>query len=219
MQAIVGFSIATVFFLIFTGVVQPQRFLDKETKLGVFDSQRIAGIDDEFMRRSHGLRVTFYDFEQCGSSCDARHILERRDAIIRLEWPQLLDRLLVKKDWGEATNSKIARDAFFQELEKRGIEQLRNSCVPRIEYRWPVRGGKKVVWYAFTGFDCNKKSAGNLPGGFFFLLFFQIEAHRINRQVPAGTTALPRSTLGRSIFTSVPNRDKRSLYNISFQSG
>ena len=137
------------------GLWHPQRFLDRETRLGVFE-QRISSVSEELMRRSGQLRDNLKDFGACveQSSCNPGGILVKRDIFIQLEWKDVFDRITVRKDWDEARNTRYERDEFFKKLGEVGAETLRNSCVPVIEYRNPARGREKVPVFYFSGFNC-----------------------------------------------------------------
>lgn len=150
-------------FIVFAvaNVAHPSRLFDAETKLGLME-ERVAGVGDELMRRSKELARTFEQFRECGATCDASRILQERDRVLREEWQRIFPRLTVRKDWGEARVSRWSRDRFFEELERRGADTLRERCVPRVSYRWPVRGGRKVAEYSFEGFDCGN-AAGFMP--------------------------------------------------------
>ena len=119
--------------------------------------KRIASVDDEFIRRSARLRALFEQFVLCKKECEGRDgaILTERDAIVAAEWKSLLSRLIIRKDWGEARESKSAQSEFFRELDAKGVDFLRDRCVPRIEFKrheWH----STVFMHLFRGFRCSE---------------------------------------------------------------
>ena len=137
------------------GVMNVGRLFDTETMLSLGE-KRIASVDDEFVRRSPRLRELFEEFLLCTEKCGSRDstILIQRDTIVALEWPSIFPRLVIRKDWGEARDSRRARDEFFRELDRLGAETLLGKCLPIIEFR-------RYEWrptqfeHHFRGFHCS----------------------------------------------------------------
>jgi hypothetical protein len=149
-----GFALS----LMTTTTVQACRlnwFFDKNTNLE-FCEERIAGISDEFVRRSPRMNAVWEKFKDCIASpaCDPAPILARRDTVVREEWPVVFDRFLVFSDWGEATNSAASHRAFLEAIKKYGAEELRDRCVPIITFRWRLYGGRKVAEHDNEGYAC-----------------------------------------------------------------
>ncbi len=148
-----------VFFAIVYGVAYiptaVTRAFDGETKLGLFE-ERISNIPVEFIRRSPTVAHSWKEFKECLreyiSACDPTPILAERDHAISEEWPALFDRLAVFGDWGEYSDSQIARDRFFEVLAEKGADTLRNRCVPKITYTKLPSGG---VLYNLEGYVCS----------------------------------------------------------------
>jgi len=140
----------------FTGpyFVTVGRIFDKETRLYPGD-ERIGGVALEFMRRSPELTANYLEFVKCGVKCTTTAgIIAERDSIIRREWPRVFAFLTIRKDWGEASDSRNAREHFFAEVSGRGEATVRDRCVPRISYWHSVRGSKYEPYYRFEGFSC-----------------------------------------------------------------
>lgn len=156
---VILFALAIVVGLFMAGIVHPQRLFDSETKLGLFED-RIASFSDEFVRRSDRLNRNFASFEACGPKCNSKRILAERDAIVREDWPVVLEHLKVFKDWGELRVSAEMRDNFFKLLKQYGEPTLRDKCVPKIEYWWRVIGRRWEASHSFQGFECKNAAAG-----------------------------------------------------------
>lgn len=115
--------------------------------------ERIAHIPAEFIRRSPLFAASWEALGVCldrhvDRKCDdatVAHIVGLRDSAIRLDWPAVFDRLVIYDDWGEAEESAIARDDFFEALKEKGEETLRNHCLPII--RFEIESGGR--WYHF----------------------------------------------------------------------
>jgi len=129
-----------------------QQFLHPGSKLA-WGEERIAHIPGEFERRSPLFAASWEMFKMCTrvDGCESAPALAMRDQAIRLAWPAIFDRLIVRDDWGEYEESARARDSFFEELAARGEDTLRNKCVPKIIFEL-IYGGER--YYRFKGFDC-----------------------------------------------------------------
>jgi len=133
------------------------RWVSSDSKLAVFEG-RIAGVAYEFMRRSERLRVLHARLQLCadtGPSCNSDPLLRERDKIVKSEWPQVFDRLVIRDDWGGNPDTARARDGFFAALKKHGKETLRDRCVPVISFRFTNYQGRLVL-YNFEGFSCSQ---------------------------------------------------------------
>lgn len=149
-----AFAFVALIVLAANQVLHPMRLFDRETRLGLVE-ERIGSVPDELMRRSSALASNFEAFRECGNACDAQAIFAERDRLVRAEWPHVFDRLMIRKDWGEAPVSASLRDRFFEDVKKHGESVLRDRCVPKVVYRLPVRGGRKVPEYGLEGFNCD----------------------------------------------------------------
>lgn len=128
------------------------RLADPDSKL-VWGESRIAHIPAEFIRRSPLFAASWEALKICSNydECNAASIVALRDEAIRLDWPQVFDRLVVYDDWGNASESAAARDKFFAALTERGADSLRNSCLPKIAFE-VLDDGR---FYDFIGFVCD----------------------------------------------------------------
>ncbi len=140
--------------------VNVNRLWDKQTRLGVAE-ERIAGVGDEFLRRSYRLRENFNEFKLCRPNCSA-DIFQRRDDIIRIEWYEIFPRLEVFKDWGRMVQTQNSRVQFETIVKKYGREGAIHRCYPRIEY-YGLRA-EEVAIARFNGFEC-KQTPGTRAGG------------------------------------------------------
>lgn len=139
------------------------RALDSETKLGLFENS-VSGVSTEMMRRSPALSKNFENFRTCikQAGCDTKPIFLERDRIVAQVWPQVFDRVAVYKDWFDISDrflppnnvgdAEASRAAFFDEMEKRGKETLRNRCVPNTTYRYSRR--EDAATYDTVGYTC-----------------------------------------------------------------
>ena len=137
--------------LIWSGGPAIFRLADPESKLAWGES-RIAHIPAEFIRRSPLFATSWEALRLCSNydECSATSIVALRDEAIRLDWPQVFDRLVVYDDWGDASESASARDEFFAILKERGADVLRNSCLPKITFEILDDGR----FYDFDGYVC-----------------------------------------------------------------
>jgi len=130
-----------------------QQWLHPGSKLA-FGEERIAHIPGEFERRSPLFAASWEMFKACTrvDGCDSAPALSMRDQAIKLVWPEIFDRLVIRDDWGEYEESARARDDFFDELAAKGKDTLRNKCVPKIIFEL-IYGGER--YYRFKGFSCS----------------------------------------------------------------
>lgn len=124
------------------------RALHPDSKLRLSDSS-IEAVSSEFMRRSSRLSLAHEDFRACmRARCDEldparlNAIFVRRDEIIEAEWPAIFDRLSIADDWlqmssspnEQAVEAVLAHRKFLGNLRELGASNLRNRCVPLIEF-------------------------------------------------------------------------------------
>lgn len=124
------------------------RALHPGSKLGLYEPS-IESVSNEFLRRSPDFRATYQEFEDCiWDYCDMGDpkrlapILAKRDQIIKRDWPQVFDRLVVNGDWlnpghpptESGMKAENARLLFQKALAHYGKETLRNRCVPILKF-------------------------------------------------------------------------------------
>lgn len=137
------------------GPTAVRRALDPDTKLGLIE-ERITHIPGEFERRSQGFAQAWNDLKNCKETCNLDEIIQRRDRALAQDWPDIFDRLVVYKDWGEYYQSAAARDEFFRDLRKHGAHALRNRCVPKISFEKLPEWGNYNSSYYFRGYQCGR---------------------------------------------------------------
>lgn len=122
------------------------RSFHPESRLNLLD-ERISNVDEEFLRRSPELRANFSRFGRCVTlpGCSTKSILIERDRIIAREWPDLLSRLMVEKDWGDGSLTRPHHLRFQADLQKAGGAQA-VRCFPRIHYY--LQEGQIIHTYA-----------------------------------------------------------------------
>ncbi len=104
--------------------------------LGIVD-KRIGGVTSELRRGNAELNANIKAFVACGPDCKNRtEIFAKREALVRKAWPRVFDRLVVESDWGKLSDTRGDHESFREALALYGREQLRNSCLPVIEYIW-----------------------------------------------------------------------------------
>lgn len=128
------------------------RSLSPGSKLGWFET-RIESVEAEFMRRSPELRTNFDRFREClnRASCYVIPILQERDVLLRRYWPEILDRLTVSDDWGEASITAEHHARFQRNLQKAGGPEKAKRCFPEVHY---YRLGNGDTIYTFEGIRC-----------------------------------------------------------------
>ncbi len=123
-----------------------------------FGEERIVHIPNAFERWSPGFKSAWEDFKSCvhtNPACDSADILKRRDAAIAADWPKIFDRLVTFTNWGEYSESAIARNLFFGELM--GMfdnNKMQHRCTPIITFRYLPATDDAL--YSLDGYNCSK---------------------------------------------------------------
>jgi hypothetical protein len=130
------------------------RWFDPDSRIG-FGNNRIAHIPGAFERYSPSFGGSWELFKVCSQikDCDSSGLIEFRDKEIKREWPDIFDRLMIDKDWGERSDTVIAHNIFLDEVEKWGRDKLRNSCVPNIIFS-TVSNGRDSPVYSLDSYNC-----------------------------------------------------------------
>lgn len=120
--------------------------------------ERIAHIPSAFERWSPEFKSAWEDFKSCvhkNPECDAADILKRRDAAIAADWPKIFDRLVIFTNWGEYSDSAIARNMFFEELSNMfDNDKMQHRCTPIITFLYLPATDDAL--YSVDGYQCDK---------------------------------------------------------------
>ncbi len=146
-------------FMFFPHGLNMQRLWDKETKLWPLE-ERIAGVADEYLRRSPNFRAAFEEFRLCAPECPA-HVYANRNIVISQDWPNIFERLVVEKDWGALLTTEYSHGLFREIIAKHGHGGALINCAPKIGFystRW------NRAYARFDGFDCATTSSSGAGG-------------------------------------------------------
>lgn len=120
--------------------------------------ERIAHIPSAFERWSPEFKSAWEDFKSCvhkNPECDSTDILKRRDAAIAADWPKIFDRLVIFTNWGEYSDSAIARNMFFDELANMfSNARMQYRCTPIISFLY--LSATDDALYSVDGYNCSK---------------------------------------------------------------
>jgi hypothetical protein len=126
--------------ILVSGALNSFSALTPNTKLYFWET-RIEGVAEEFLRRSPRLRSTHNDYKvNCYNieTCDEQTYFKKRDQIVKEEWSDIFERLVISSDWGNAGWAEKNHKEFLYYLSEDtgfGYSNLRDQYLPVLHYR------------------------------------------------------------------------------------